>query len=204
MKVYADTPVRRARQLLGDVLLLGWVVAWIAVARVVHETTMLLARPGEEIADAGSGLAARMRDAGRVVDDAPLIGDELRSPFEGAGDAADRMAGAGLSQVEAVGRLADWLSVCVAAIPVLIAVAVYLPLRWRYVRRASALQRFVDGGGDLDLLALRALSGQPVHRLARLDEDPAEAWRRRDPGVLRALAVLELRDAGLRLPSARR
>jgi hypothetical protein len=203
MKLYADAPARRARQVVGDLLLVGWVVAWLAVARVVHETTMLLARPGEQITEAGNGLAERMRDAGRAVDGAPLVGDELKAPFDGAGDAADRIASAGTSQAEAVGHLADWLSVCLAAIPILIALAVYLPLRWRFVRHATAAQRFVDAGEDLDLFALRALAGQPMHRLAEVSDDPAGDWRRRDPGVVRALAVLELEDAGLRPPPVR-
>jgi hypothetical protein len=200
MKLYADAPARRTRQVIGDLLVLGWVLVWLTVARVVHETTMSLARPGEQLAEAGDGLAERMRDAGRAVDDAPLVGDELRAPFDGAGGAADRMADAGTSQVQAVGELADWLSLCVAAIPILVALAVYLPLRWRFVREATAAQRFIDASEDLDLFALRALAGQPMSRLAAVSDDPAGAWRRRDPTVVRALAVLELRDAGLRPP----
>jgi hypothetical protein len=203
MKLYADAPARRTRQVVGDLLVAGWVLVWLAVARLVHETTMLLARPGEQLADAGGGLAERMRDAGEAVDDAPLVGEELRAPFDGAGDAAERMADAGTSQVAAVEQLAGWLSVCVGAIPVLIALAVYLPLRWRFVRHATAAQRFVDTGEDLDLFALRALAGQPMHRLARVSDDPAGAWRRRDTDVVRALALLELRDAGLRPPPTR-
>ena len=77
----------------------------------------------------------------------------------------------------------------------------YLPLRLRFVRRASAGQRFVDAGEDLDLFALRALSNQPLHVLARISPDPAGAWRRQDTGIVRALAELELRSDGLRPPT---
>jgi hypothetical protein len=161
---------------------------------------MLLARPGEEIESAGNGLADRLRDAGDAVGDAPLLGDELESPFAGAGDAADELAGAGTSQVEAVQQLADWLAFAVGAIPILLALAVYLPLRWRFVREATAGQRFVDATADLDLFALRALTRQPMHRLARISDDPAAAWRAQDPVVVRRLATLELRDVGLRPP----
>ena len=73
----------------------------------------------------------------------------------------------------------------------------YLPLRWRFVREATAGQRFVDSGSDLDLFALRAMANQPLHRLARISDDPVRAWRDGDPDVVRALAVLELRDVGL-------
>jgi hypothetical protein len=202
VKVYADSPARRVRQVVGDLLLVVWVIGWLVISRVVHDSTMLLARPGEEITAAGSGLADRMRDAGSAVDNTPLIGDELRTPFDGAGDAADQIAAAGVSQVEAVDQLAFWLSLSVAAIPILVAVAVYLPMRWRFIREATAGQRFIDAGEDLDLFALRALSRQPMHRLARISHDPAGAWRRGDPAVVRALAVLELDDAGLRPPGS--
>ena len=201
MKVYADAPARRFRQLAGDALLVLWIVAWWAFARLVHETVMLLARPGEEIESAGNGLADRLRDAGNAVGDAPLLGDELESPFSGAGDAAEKLAGAGTSQVDAVDQLATWLSFAVGAIPILIALAIYLPQRWRFVREATAGQRFVDAAADLDLFALRALANQPMHRLAGISDDPVAAWRVKDPVVVRQLALLELDDVGLRPPA---
>ena len=111
----------------------------------------------------------------------------------------------GRSEVAAVEDLAFWLGLVTAAIPILVVAAFFLPLRWRFVRRASAGQRFVDANEDLDLFALRALAHQPMHVLARVSDDPAGAWRERDPDVVRRLAALELADAGLRpknLPAA--
>jgi hypothetical protein len=201
MKLYADAPGHRSRQLVGDLLLVVWVVGWVLVARLIHGATMLLARPGEELSRAGNGLSQRMRDAGSAVDGAPFIGDVLEAPFEGAGDAADRVAGAGVAQVDAVEQLATWLSVTIGTIPILVLLVVYLPLRWRFVREATAGQRFVDAAADLDLFALRALARQPMHRLATVSHDPAGAWRSRDEDVVRRLALLELRDVGLRPPA---
>jgi hypothetical protein len=201
MKLYADAPGHRLRQLVGDSLLVVWVVAWVLVARAVHDATMLLAQPGEELSRAGNGLAQRMRDAGSAVDGAPFIGDRLEAPFEGAGNAADQLAGAGVAQVNAVEQLATWLSLAIGTIPILVLMAVYVPLRWRFVREATAGQRFIDAAADLDLFALRALARQPMHRLAAVSHDPADAWRRRDEDVVRRLALLELRDVGLRPPA---
>lgn len=200
MKLYADAPGHRLRQLAGDFLLVVWVIAWVLVARAVHDATTLLARPGEELSRAGSGLAQRMRDAGSAVDGAPFIGDQLEAPFEGAGDAADQVTEAGMAQVDAVNQLATWLSLAIGTIPILVLLAVYLPLRWRFVQEATAGQRFIDAAEDLDLFALRALVRQPMHRLATVSGDPAGAWRRRDEDVVRRLALLELRDVGLRPP----
>ena len=203
VKLYADSESRRLRQMVGDALLLVWILAWIEIGKAVHDATMLLARPGEEITAAGNGLADKLRDASSVVGDTPLIGDDLQSPFDGAGDAADQIAGAGTAQVEAVGTLAHWLGWTVGLIPVLVMLAIYVPLRYRFVRQASAGQRFVDASEDLDLFALRALARQPMHKLAKVSDDPAGAWRRGDPEVVRSLAVLELREVGLKPPSAR-
>ena len=200
MKLYADAPGHRSRQVVGDVLLALWVAVWVKLALVVHGATLALATPGEQIEQAGTGLAGKLRDAGSSVGGIPLVGDDVRAPFDGAGDAADQIAAAGSAQVEAVHTLAFWLGLAVGAIPILVLVAVYLPLRWKFVREATAGQRFVDSGSDVDLFALRAMANQPLHRLARISDDPVGAWRDGDPAVVRALAVLELRDVGLRPP----
>lgn len=197
MKLYADAPARRTRQLVGDLLLVGWVWLWVHTALVVRDATLSLAEPGRRLSEAGDGLAGKLSDAGRTVGDVPLVGAEVRAPFDGAGNAARQIAAAGDAQVEAVQTLALWLAVTVAALPILVALAVYLTARVRFVREATAGRRFVDSADDLDLFALRALARQPLHRLARVSEDPSGDWRRRDPRVVRELAALELRDSGL-------
>jgi hypothetical protein len=200
MKLYADGPVRRTRQQVGDVLLVLWVVLWVELADVVHDATLALAAPGRRIESAGDGLAVGLRDAGAAVEGIPLVGDRVRAPFDGAGDAADQIAAAGTAQVAAVQHLAFWLTLCVATVPIVVVAAVYLPLRWRFVREATAGQRYVDASADLDLFALRAMANQPMHRLARVSDDPVAAWRSGDRDVVRALAALELRDRGLAPP----
>jgi len=205
MVLYAERPVRRALQATGDVLLVLWVAVWVWAGTAVHDATMALAVPGREIDEASTSLSQRLTEAGERLGETPLVGDGLQSSVGGAGDAAARLADAGRAQVEAVETLAWWLAVAVVAVPVLLALAIHLPLRVRFVRRASAGRRLVDSGADLDLFALRALAHQPLHVLARVSDDPARAWREADPEVTRALAALELRDAGLmprRLPGS--
>ncbi len=200
MKLYADSNVRRTRQQVGDLAVVTWVVCWLWLSRVVHDATLALAAPGRRIEAAGGGLASRLRDAGTAVEGIPLVGDRVSAPFDGAGRAADQISAAGASQVEAVQHLAFWLGLSVAAIPILLVAAIYLPLRWRFARQATAAQRYIDTAADLDLFALRAMSRQPMHRIAAVSDDPVRAWRDGDPDVVRALALLELRDAGLRPP----
>jgi hypothetical protein len=200
MKLYADTPARRTRQMVGDLSLVIWLLLWTWVGRVVHDGTMALAGPGRQTDEAASSMADGLRDAGARIDDAPLVGDELSTPFDSAASASDDIAAAGRDTVEAVERLALVLGWAVALIPILVALAVYLPARLRFAREATAGARFIDAREDLDLFALRALANQPMRVLARISDDPAGAWRRSDPDVVRRLAALELADVGLRPP----
>jgi len=200
VKLYADTPGRRAAQIVADLLFVFWLVLWVWVGNQVHDTTMALAAPGREAAEAATSLSGSLTDAGDYLRGVPIIGDDVATPFDSASGASDSLAEAGRSQVAAVERLALWLGVSIAAIPILIAGAIHLPIRWRFVRRATAGARFIDTADDLDLFALRALTRQPMHVLARVSDDPAGAWRDRDPDIVRALAELELRSSGLTIP----
>lgn len=204
MKIYADAPARRSRQIVGDVTVAVWVVLWVRLAVAVREATLTLTAPGEQLESAGSGLAGKLRDAGAAVDNVPLVGDQVRAPFDGAGDAAAGIAAAGTAQVEAVHVLAFWLSLTVGGIPILVVVAAYLSLRWRFVREATAGQRYLDAGGDVSLFALRAMSRQPLRRLRRISGDPVRAWQDGDAHVVRELAVLELTGLGLAPPAVPR
>ncbi|RLV48733.1 hypothetical protein D9V37_13475 [Nocardioides mangrovicus] len=200
-KLYSDLPVRFAAQLVCDVALVLWIWLWVSLAHTVHDATLGLAKPGREVHASATGLAEKLRDAGKTVGKLPYVGDKAASPFEGAGGQADKLAAAGTSQVHAVQDLAHWLGLAIAVIPIAIALAYYLPSRIRFAVRATAGRRLVDSGADLDLFALRALANQPLHRLARIDDDPARAWRASDPEVVRRLAALELADCGLKVPS---
>lgn len=203
MKLYADTPLRRTRQLLADLLFVLWVVAWVWIGSAVHDGTMALAEPGRQTAESATSMASGLADAGSELDDVPLIGDGIAAPFDEAADASERLADAGRSSVRAVEDLALWLGFSIALIPILVVAALHLPRRWRFARAAGAGARFVDANEDLDLFALRALANQPMHVLGRISDDPAGAWRRGEQDVVRALAAVELRDVGLRVPAAR-
>lgn len=200
MKLYADTPLRRTRQVTADLLFVAWLVLWVWAGHAVHDGTMELAGPARQTDSAATSMADDLRDAGERLGGAPLVGDELAGPFDRAAEASDGIASAGRDTVDAVERLALLLGLSVALVPILVVSAVHLPVRWRFAREATAGARFVDAREDLDLFALRALAHQPMHVLARVSDDPAGAWRDRDPAVVRALAALELADVGLRPP----
>jgi hypothetical protein len=91
-------------------------------------------------------------------------------------------------------------TVAIYALPVLFALLIWLPHRIRFSRRATAAQKFIDNAADLDLFALRAMANQPMHKLAKISDDPVTAWRDGDREVVAELADLELRTTGLKAP----
>lgn len=201
MKLYADLPGRRTMQILADVAMLAWVCLWAWVGRLVHDTTMELAAPGRRLQDAGSGFRDQMTSAGNAVSDVPLVGDRISGPFRKVGGAGTTLEQAGTDLVDSVTQLANVLGWVTALVPIVVVALVWALLRGRFVRRASAAQRFVDAAADLDLFALRAMARQPMRKLALVSDDPTGAWRRGEEAVIRELALLELRDSGLRPPS---
>jgi hypothetical protein len=201
MKLYADLPGRRTLQMLADLGVIFWAAGWAWVGRLVHDATLELAAPGETLQDAGSGFRDQMGRAGAAVGDVPLVGEQLSEPFQRAGSAGTTIEQAGTDLVTAVQQLALLLGWVTALVPILIVGLFWAFLRGRFVRRATAAQRFIDSAADLDLFALRAMATQPMAKIARISDDPTGAWRARDPEVVRALALLELRDSGLRPPA---
>jgi hypothetical protein len=200
MKLYADLGARRAAQVTGDLLLVVWSAAWVLFGRAVHDSVVALGAVGRRLEDGASSLADNLGEAGRQAAGVPLVGDELRSPFDRAAGAARAVADAGQAQQEVVADLGLLLGVATALVPIALVVLVWVPRRVAFARRAGATRRHLDAAEDLDLFALRAITGQPMHRLARVSHDPVGAWRRRERAVVLQLADLELRDMGLRVP----
>jgi hypothetical protein len=200
MKLYADLPGRRTLQILADLAILAWVCTWAWVGRLVHDTTLALAGPGRRLQSAGSGFRDQMTQAGDSVSGLPLVGDRVAAPFRQVSGAGTTIEQAGTDLVDAVSDLANILGWVTALVPIVIVLMVWALLRGRFVRRATAAQRFIDNAADLDLFALRAMARQPMRKLASVSDDPTGAWRRGDEATIRSLALLELRDSGLRPP----
>jgi hypothetical protein len=199
MVLYARTPARLLRQIMGDVLVGAWVVVWLLVASKVHEQVSRLAEPGRQLESAGLGFSAKVRDAADTVGGVPVVGDSLRAAFDGVRSAGTAIADAGRTQQAAVGDLALLLASIVGILPIVLALVWWLPRRIIWIRRASAANRLLDQGG-LELFALRALTSQPVGRLQRMGPDLVHRWQERDPATVARLAAMEMSSLGLRPP----
>lgn len=203
MRWYADVPGRRARQVLADLLMLGWVVGWVLVGRWVFDLVSTLAAPARPLREAGASLHDRMSEAaGRLVA-IPLVGPELDAPFTGAAGVGTDLVAAADRLEESVRTLAWVVSLVTAGTPVLLALLVWGGARLLWVRRVRTVGRDVDGAGRLELLALRALVRQDPRRLQQVCPDPLGGFRSGDPETLRRLADLELAEVGLRARAGR-
>jgi hypothetical protein len=197
VKLYAETAGLRVRQLLGDLAVLAWTVAWVAAGRTLYRLVERLAVPGARVEQAGSGFAGDVAEIQRKVGRLPVVGSELQDPFGRLGGVGRTLAEAGATQQEVVHQLALWLGVVVAAVPIVALLLVWLPRRVTWVREAGAASRLRLDGADLELFAIRAVANRSLRELHRVSPDPAGDLR---AGEFQALADLELRTLGLRAP----
>ncbi len=199
MKLYSDYRGHRARQITFDLLSALNIGLWVWLGYWLYSLVSKLAGYGERMELAGAGLRATMTNIGNDLGEVWLIGDGIRLPFDAASGAGRQLEEAGIAQQEAVHDLAIGLGVGITVLPILTILIFWLVPRLRFALKAAKAKAMLSHENSVDLLALRALTSQKLTALATVHEDPAGAWRRRDEGVLRELASLELRSSGVRL-----
>jgi hypothetical protein len=196
MKLYGETRFFRYRQMSTDIAVVVWTVVWIRIGIFMKHLFERLSEPGETIESAGGGFSSTMADIGERIADLPVVGPTLRSPFEAASDAGLRLQDAGQGQQDLVHRIAWWLGVLLALIPITLVLIRYVPGRFSWIREASAAHRLRIDAADLQLFALRAITNRPLHELRRACKDPAAAFAQ---GDYEPLARFELASLGLAL-----
>ena len=199
MNLYSDFAPRRTRQIVGDVLALLAIAAWAWLGVTVYLLVSNLSRFGMQMEQAGAGFRQTMVEVGDTLGGIPLIGGGIRSPFDGASSAGEALQSAGQSQQVAVAQLATGLGLGIAILPILTILIIWLVPRIRFARRSAHTRAMLDAHAGVDLLALRALANQKISVLSSVSPDAMDAWRRGDESVMRALAELELRSAGVKL-----
>lgn len=202
MATYARRPMRFLGQLSADLFVLCWGIVWWFVGRFVDATIRAVADPARKTAAAAEQVVEDLHATAEQASRVPAVGDGMRKPLDGAAEQVEAIAAAAQAQVDSIEHVAGVTGWLVFLIPVAVLVAVWLPQRVRFFLRARAAQRFIDSRADLDLFALRALANQPMHRLARVSDDPVAAWRAGDREVVDQLARMELKRAGLKPPAA--
>lgn len=195
MKIYADSPRLKTRQIMFDALFVGWVLLWIRLGMLLSSLVSKLSTPLRAVSGPATDFARGLSEVSEAVTQLPVVGDELSRSFGSAADAGRSLAQAGARQQEGVNELAILLGVMLAGLAIAYALARYLPGRMAWIREASAASRIKIDRDDLYLFALRALVNRPLHELRRVAPDPAGAFA---AGDYAALAALELDALGLR------
>jgi hypothetical protein len=160
---------------------------------------MLLDQVGKSMKGAGDGFQKTMTDAGNALGGIPLIGGGIRAPFDAASGAGGLLAQAGQAQADLVDTAALVIAIGSALLPILVVLFFWLRPRERFARRATAAYRMAQLSDGAELLALRALVSANAKQLRAVSAKPVEDWKRGETGVVRALASLELREAGVKL-----
>lgn len=206
LQPYAASTARRARQVTADVAVLVWAVVCASTGVVVHGAVAALADPARSLSSGAGGLRDQLGGAADAAGRVPLVGDRLSAPLDGASSSAGDLATAGADLATTIDHLAAVLGLAVAVLPVLLVVALWLPVRLRFARRAGAARAWLDrdaaasastGRSRTELLAWRALASQPLSALAAVSADPLADVRGGDPRTTAALAALERRSLGL-------
>jgi hypothetical protein len=198
MKVYAERPWRFTRQIIADLAMVAWVLFWIWAALGLYRAVQRLAEPGQRLESSGTNLAADLAAAKERAGNVPLVGDAIAAPLGSAADAAQGIAEAGRTQQETVGDLATVLAWFTVGVPILLALALWIPFRAAWMRAATSAVKVRRRQGGAELLALRALATAPLRRLSDLDFDVVEGWRNGDPEMVDCLARMELGRLGLK------
>jgi hypothetical protein len=199
----------RQRALRGlDVLVVCWVVCWVAVAWLSGTEIRNLARLAETMDDTGGAIQQAGR-ALQLLDAIPLVGDapaELGERVRAAGEQVRRDGRATRSSIH---RLSVLLGVSIFVLPVAPVLVGYLPARLARGRERRRIRAALRGAGSVagrdalvdEFLARRALAHLPFQALRSISDAP---WRDVEAGRHRQLADAELRHLGLRRPPAAR
>ncbi len=197
MALYSDYSAARARQIIADLLGIVSVAIIISVALAITAAIRGLASFGRDLEQAGAGFQQGLTDAADTLGDVPLIGGGIRGPFDVVAGAGGAVAQAGRGQQALVEQLAVSLGWASALLPLLALVLIWVIPRLRFARRSGEVRRMLAAGLSADTLAARALAREPLAKLTAVHPDPGAAWRANDAAVVRELALLELRRAGV-------
>jgi hypothetical protein len=195
VKLYADAPFFRSRQILLDAVVALWIVLWVALGFLVHDVVAYLAKPAEAVSRSTDRLADSFDELGDSARGVPVVGDQLEEPFRSAADASREVAARGEDQRDATLRVALVLSLLISIGPVIAILLPYVLYRSRWLREANAALGLRVDADDLYLFALRAVAKRPLRELRKVTRDPAAALA---AGDYEALASLELKRLGLR------
>lgn len=198
MKLYAERPHRLVRQVVFDVAVLAWLLAWWRIANAVNAEADKGMVGAQKLQTSASSLSGNLTDAGQRLRKVPLVGDTLQEPFDKSAGAADQISASGHQIALGIDDLGNMLGYLTAAAPYLFVALLWFVVRGPYLRKASQATKLRATAAGMDVLALRALQHRSGAELFAVSAGPAAGWRNGDAETTRALGELYLRRLGLR------
>lgn len=196
MKIYAELPAQRTRQVILDLIALAWCALWIRLGMSLHDLLDKLSAAGRLLIDAGKDLQETTSSVQDAVVRVPVIGSFLKERFNGLAGVGRSLQESGVSQLRTVDTLSMWLGVVVALLPILLVLWMWINRRASWIRDASAAVRLRADSENQYLFALRAITSRPLTALR--SPTAREAIRAFHAGDYAPLARLELKEMGLR------
>lgn len=202
MMPYAELQQRRRQQILTDAAVGAGIVLAVVIAILVNGRIAALGNPGAAAASSAEQMITYLGSAASTAHRLPLVGTSLSNSISSARDAAVSLRSAALDEQHAAGLIAITLALLIGVgIPAYLLLR-YLPQRMRLARDAAATAALRDSG-QLQLLALRALTGPRPDQLDALNGPHNEPTAAYQAGQYHELAALECRRHGLRPPRDR-
>jgi hypothetical protein len=182
-----------------DVLLIAYVVVWAVLGVLIAADIRRQADLSDHVTRIGQALT-EIGESLDILGGLPLVGGDIGEVTGRVTEAGESVMQSGRDSRASLERMGVLVGIAFGAVPLLLVLPVYLPLRLGWRREVRAVDAaLAAGGSDLDLvLARRALATMSYGRLLDLGPDP---WARLESGEVRDLADAELERLGLRRPS---
>jgi hypothetical protein len=195
VRLYADRGPRRVRQIVGDLLVVGFGYVVIAMALRLRDAISSLGEVGLQLDRSGRTVTQGADRAAETVEGVPGIGGALAAPFGTISGAGRQLSAAGEQVGDSVAAVA-WLAPALLTGLVLgFVVFRYLPGRVRWMLEATEARRLLQEPDGAGLLAHRAVANRSLRTL-RTRAGP-HAARDLAEGRWATLAAIELDALGL-------
>ena len=205
MRLYPQLPLSRSRTITGDVVVVTLVVLFAWSGMKVHDTVSDLTSITTGVRDAGTSVQDGFARAAGAVSAIPIVGgvlsDSLAETGGATGGSVVQAADEGEQAVNDTANVLGWVTF---ALPTLVLMAFFVPLRGRQIIRLTRAHQMLaaapPGPERRRLLAMRAAFGMPWEDLKPYTRDPIGDL---EAGRLEPLLAALYADGGLRPPAPR-
>lgn len=202
MRLYPQLPLFRTRTIVGDVAVVALLVLFAWSGMKVHDTVSDLRSITGGVRDAGTSVQDGFTRAAGAVSAIPIVGGVLSDSLEDTGGATGGSVVQAADQgEEAVSDTATVLGWVTFALPALVLLAFFVPLRGRQIIRLTRAHQMLASRPPSPerrrLLAMRAAFGMPWEDLRPYTRDPIGDL---EAGRLEPLLTALYADGGLLPP----